>query len=244
MQTGEVVLAPEQRRGRHGQRRAPRCRGTRWVHDHLPRPPGLPGLSGLPGVPGVPGPGRFRGVEGGVLPQDELVQPAQPRAGVHAEGVGEQHPPLLEGAQRVGLPVAAVQGEHERGAQALAERLGGHEGRQALGELVVPAEGQVQAGGELLGLQPLLVQPVGLGAGEAGGDVGVGGGSAPQRQGPRDGVAGRGGLGGAAGGADQPAELGGVQRPRLQHQRVPGGAGAQHAPAVRRSPRLQAAAQA
>ena len=59
-----------------------------------------------------------------VLTEDRRLQPAQLRARIQAELVGEHPPGVAEGTQRVRLTARAVQGQHQLAPQALAERCG------------------------------------------------------------------------------------------------------------------------
>ena len=59
-------------------------------------------------------PGRAVGEQPGVLGQHLLLELAEPRAGIHAEPVGELGPRPPAGLQRVPLPALPVQGEHEQ----------------------------------------------------------------------------------------------------------------------------------
>jgi hypothetical protein len=72
--------------------------------------------------------GRGRGcVEGGILPEDGRLQVAQLQAGVDAEFLIERAVQAPVGGQRVGLPAAAVQRQHELGLGLLIQRPGGHQ---------------------------------------------------------------------------------------------------------------------
>jgi len=72
----------------------------------------------------LPGTGRLVHLERGVLGQDPLLEPAQRRTGVDTELVGQQRPRTGVGVQRVGLPAAAIEGQHEELPPPLAQRLG------------------------------------------------------------------------------------------------------------------------
>src|SRR6266540_3298331 len=73
--------------------------------------------------------GRRRGeqVERGVLREDCLLQALQPDARLDAELVDQGLPGGAVGGQRLGLPAAAVQGEHELAVQVLAQRVLAHQ---------------------------------------------------------------------------------------------------------------------
>ena len=68
-----------------------------------------------------------RPVECGVHRQQLLVDPGQLAARIDAELVGEAPPGLAEDAQRLGLPAAPVQGDHQQPGGLLAQRVGGRE---------------------------------------------------------------------------------------------------------------------
>ena len=69
------------------------------------------------------GRGAAGGVERGVLSEDRVVQLAQRGAGLHPQLVDEQPACLAVQRQRLGFAPAAIQREHPRGAQALAQRV-------------------------------------------------------------------------------------------------------------------------
>ena len=75
-------------------------------------------------------------VKRGVVSEDGGVQALQGLAGVDAEFTGEQvaHPPV--GGQRVGLPDAAIQRQHELAVQPLPQRVPGGQAIQLGGECV------------------------------------------------------------------------------------------------------------
>ena len=82
------------------------------------------------------------------------VQPPQRLPGVDAELGGEQvaDPPV--GGQRVGLPAAAVQRQHELTVQPLPQRMFGDQLLQFGGDRVVPAKRQVSLDPALPGGEP------------------------------------------------------------------------------------------
>jgi hypothetical protein len=80
------------------------------------------------------------GGEGGILREDRPFELAQPVARLDAQLLDELPAGVLVDLQRVGLPVAAVQREHELRAQALAVRVGGDQRLQLADDLRVPAE--------------------------------------------------------------------------------------------------------
>ena len=100
-------LGPAAREGRHRRRQLGRDRYRRCGLRHR---------------------GRGRGcVEGGILPEDGRLQVAQLQAGVDAEFLIERAVQAPVGGQRVGLPAAAVQRQHELGLGLLIQRPGGHQ---------------------------------------------------------------------------------------------------------------------
>ena len=105
-------------------------------------------------------------VEGRVVCQHRCVQSLQRLARVDAELVGQQiaDPPV--GGQRVGLPAAPVQRQHELAVQLLPQRMPGDQLLQLGGDRVVPAERQVRVDPGLDRDQPQLLQPGRLRPGE------------------------------------------------------------------------------
>ena len=79
-------------------------------------------------------------VEPGILREDRALQAAETRSRLDAELVDEQSPALAEHRERLGLPPAAVEREHQRRAQLLAERSDRHEPRQLADDERVAAE--------------------------------------------------------------------------------------------------------
>jgi hypothetical protein len=103
----------------------------------------------------LPGPWRRRGRG---APQDLPVQRLERRAGVDAQLVGEPSADPVVAGQRVGPPVAAVQGQDELTGEPFVERLrGGARGERA-DQLGVPAAGQQQVGLVALRGLPFPVQ--------------------------------------------------------------------------------------
>ena len=120
------------------------------------------------------GPGRHRGavdrsgqrqeqVVG--LDQDRLLHACQRRTGIHAQVLHQADSSAPRSGQRVGLPVAAVQREHQPDPPALAERIGGDPRLQLGHQLVVPAEVEVDVDPRLQdrGLQIRQAPPLALG---------------------------------------------------------------------------------
>ncbi len=106
------------------------------------------------------GRGRFVGRAGQLLvrPQDPLLELGQFGAGVDAQFLGEQ--PARVGVHRecLRLPAAAVEGDHQQFAQALAQRLRGGERGQLGNRLRVAAELQVEVEPGLGELEAPLLQ--------------------------------------------------------------------------------------
>ena len=105
-------------------------------------------------------------VERRVVGEDRCVQALQRLAGVDAEFAGEQFADPLVGGERVGLPAAAVQRQHELAVQPLPQRMPGGQLLQLGDERVVPAERQVGVDPGLQNGEPQFLQPGGLGPGE------------------------------------------------------------------------------
>ena len=94
------------------------------------------------------------------------MQPLQRLAGVDAELAGEQFADPPVGGERVGLPAAPVQRQHELAVQPLPQRVPGHQLLQLGDERVVPAERQVGVDAGLQRGQPQFLQAGGLRPGE------------------------------------------------------------------------------
>ena len=71
------------------------------------------------------------------------VQALQGLAGVDAELIGEQVAGPAVGGQRLGLPVAPVQRQHQLAVQPLPQRMLGGQLLQLGGERIVPAKRQI-----------------------------------------------------------------------------------------------------
>ena len=80
--------------------------------------------------------------------------------------VAQPLPQRLEARQCVGLPISAIERQHELRPQRLAERLGGTQLLQLPDQLRVPAQGQVRRDASLQRQLPILVQAHCGGAGE------------------------------------------------------------------------------
>jgi hypothetical protein len=101
-----------------------------------------------------------------IVPQDGLLQ--LPQAGTRFEPqlVVQHPPPCAIGLQRVRLPSAAVEREHQLGPQPLPHRVPPHLQVELGYQRRVPAQREVCVDAVLDGAQPQLVQPGGLGPGE------------------------------------------------------------------------------
>ena len=146
--------------------------GGRW-------PAGRP-AGRLPGPAPGPGGSRLRRGRGGQEPgqrgtggrqvrigvQDAGLQVAQFPARFHAELV-HQHPPgPLVGGQRLGLPAAPVERQHQLGVEPLAPRMVAGQLGQLTDQFRVQSPGQPGVHPPFLGLHPQRVQPRYLGGDE------------------------------------------------------------------------------
>ena len=161
-----------------------------------------------------------RGVESRRLRENLRLELAQGTARVDAELVGQRLASAAQGAQRVGLPVRAIEREREQPPALLAQRVAGdqvlqlrHEGR---------ALATVQPGGDLLlvGVDAEPVEPddLGLDPGLAG-EVGVSG-TSPQLQRPGQLLGARSWIGQRGRVLQQLFELPGVHRVGVDPQHV------------------------
>ena len=94
------------------------------------------------------------------------MQAPQRFPGVDAELAGEQVAGTPVGGQRLGLPAAAIQRQHELAVQPLPQRMLGGQLLQLAGERVVPAKRQVSIDPRLQRGEPQLLQAGRLGPGE------------------------------------------------------------------------------
>ena len=99
----------------------------------------------------------------GVGLQDALLQLGELGARVHAELVGEQPPGVGVHRERLGLPSAAVQRQHQQLAQPLAQRVRGGQRGQLGDRLRVAADLQIEVEPGLDEEQVPLLQPGALG---------------------------------------------------------------------------------
>ena len=118
-----------------------------------------------------------------VVGQDPPLQLLQRGRRVEAQLVGQRPPMLLERPEGVGVAPAPVEGEHELGLEGLPGRVLGAQRLQVRDELGRPAAGQLGVHQGLVGDDPELAQPLGLGSGPVlVGELGVGL-ALPERQG-------------------------------------------------------------
>jgi hypothetical protein len=94
-----------------------------------------------------------------VVGEDGCVQPPQRLPGVDAELAGEQIADMAVGGQRVALPAAPVQRQHELAVHPLPHRMLAGQLLQLGGQRVVPAQRQVRVDPGLDRGQPQLLQP-------------------------------------------------------------------------------------
>ena len=104
---------------------------------------------------------RTRGgqVQARILTQDAQLELPERRPGVDAELLDERPASALEPLQRVGLPAAAVQREHQLAAQALAKRVLRDERLELRHQLVVAAERQLSVDAILDRRETELLEP-------------------------------------------------------------------------------------
>lgn len=101
-----------------------------------------------------------------VLAQDSLFELLQLWPGVEPELVAQGAACAPEHREGIGLPPAAVEGEHQLSVQPLARRVGGHERLELGGERLVPREREVGGDSLLEHEQPQLLEARDLGPGE------------------------------------------------------------------------------
>ena len=98
--------------------------------------------------------------------EDGRVQVPQRFPGVDAELAGEQVAGTPVGGERLGLPAAAIQRQHELAVQPLPQRMLGDQVLQLAGERVVPAKRQVSIDPRLQRGEPEFFQAGCLGPDE------------------------------------------------------------------------------
>ena len=138
---GHLVGDAEVAAARVADRRLPPCR-----HSNRRR-----------GASRVRTPGRQ--VQARVLTEDAQLELLERRPGVDAELLDERPASALEHVQRVGLPAAAVEREHQLAAQALAKRVLRDERLELRHQLVMAAERQVGVDAILDRRETELLQP-------------------------------------------------------------------------------------
>ena len=104
--------------------------------------------------------------ERGILREDRAFELAQPLAGLDPELSDEDLAGVLIGLQRLGLPVAAVQSEHQLRPEALPVRVLVDEGLELTHHLGVPRQSQLRVDQLLDGRHSQIVQPVDFVPGE------------------------------------------------------------------------------
>ena len=98
---------------------------------------------GAPGRPAGAAGGRS-GAGGRLLAQNRLLELLERRARIDAELLDERAARVPVDVERLRLPPRAVEREHELGAEALAERVGGDELLQLADDVRMPAEGEIR----------------------------------------------------------------------------------------------------
>ena len=119
------------------------------------------GWGGRGRVAGRPG-ARGGRVEVRVLAQDRALEPLQGGPGFQAELADHHLAGRPVGAERFGLPSAAVQGEHQLAVQALAQRVHRDQCLELADDVGVTAEGQVGLDPVFGRAEPEFLQPPGL----------------------------------------------------------------------------------
>jgi hypothetical protein len=105
------------------------------------------------------GPRRDLQVQCRVLGEDRALEPAQSLARLDAQLVDQRPARVLVGLERVGLPVRAVQGEHQLCPQPLPVRMLGDQRLQLADELAVAAEREPGLDALLERREPQVVEP-------------------------------------------------------------------------------------
>ncbi len=105
---------------------------------------------------------RCRGGEARLLPQDRPLELLERGARLEAELVGEDAARVAVDLERVGLPPAAVEGEHALLEEPLAVGMLGRERLELGDDGVVPAAGELGVESELERREPQLLEPLGL----------------------------------------------------------------------------------
>ena len=185
--------------------------------------------------------GRALGLELGIVREDHGLEASQLGPGLDPQLVDELPAAVAHHLERLGLAAAAVEGDHQVPAQALAQRVLGHERAQLADEIGVAPGGQLGGDSLLDRLHPQLLEPADLRLRERLEAMVGERGPAPQRERCLEVVArGRRLVVGQrdAGAAQQVLEAMGVDRVGLDAERVAG------RPAVERRRRPEPRAQA
>ena len=86
------------------------------------------------------------------------MQQPEPGAGLQAQFPGHDAPRVLVGGQRVGLPAAAVQAQHQLRVELLLQRVGGDQLAQFRHDLAMPPQVQIGVDPRGEGLPPLVFE--------------------------------------------------------------------------------------
>ena len=108
---------------------------------------------------GISGCRRRNDIEGGILPENRLLELHDHPARLQAELVHQHAPGVLVGLQGLGLAPGAVQGEHQLPAQSLAQRMAGDEGLELGDDLTLTPEREIRLDPLLDDVQVELVEP-------------------------------------------------------------------------------------
>jgi hypothetical protein len=100
-----------------------------------------------------------RGLERTVLPQHGLFEPTEAFAGLHPQFLDQNVPRLLERFECLGLPSAAIQGEHQLTAGTLAERVLADERLELGNHLIVLTQREPRFDDFLTRVDPKLLEP-------------------------------------------------------------------------------------
>ena len=158
---------PGAARGRRALPSAPRsAASSRSRPTKTSRPAGLEAESTLGGRCGPRLTGGRGRIERGVLTEDRLLELHERRGSARGRALDQHAPRVLVDLQRLGLAVAAVQGEHQLPAQPLAQRVTGDQGLELGDEITVAPEGEVCFDPFLEGGQAQLLEPGDLVLGE------------------------------------------------------------------------------
>ena len=107
-------------------------------------------------------PGRLLHEQLRVVGEDPLLELPERRTGIEAELLHHRGAVVLEGAERIGLPAGAVEGEHELRPHALAQRVLAREGLDLGDEVCRAATRQLRCEELLLGREPQLAEALRL----------------------------------------------------------------------------------